>query len=261
LFGQLIMMLILFTSVGLILFGVFSESFNFVFKGATAYALEVLGVPLTRSFSIVSLGAALPSSTANPNAFGIRWIQAVFIAFTVVFPLAHLASLLFLWLTPLKRETQRKFFVLTEVLNAWSALEVFIIAIIAAILEIQQFAKFIVGSRCNSIDVYLKEYFSDIMKGDFECFDVVATLSSGCWILFGACILYLFTAIVIMKTCHSALDKVIIDNTQNTQINSDEEENDSNQLGRLSEFFLTVGLRLKFVAIVDGDETGEIPDS
>ena len=43
-------------------------------------------------------------------------------------------------------------FVLAEVLNAWSALEVFVISIIAALLEISQFASFIVGDDCDPIN-------------------------------------------------------------------------------------------------------------
>lgn len=34
--------------------------------------------------------------------------------------------------------------------NAWSALDVFIISIVAALLQIQQFAQFIVGGRCDA---------------------------------------------------------------------------------------------------------------
>ena len=42
--------------------------------------------------------------------------------------------------------------VLTEVCNAWSALDVFCVSIAAALLEIQQFAAFIVGDACDGIN-------------------------------------------------------------------------------------------------------------
>lgn len=93
-------------------------------------------------------------------------------------PFAVLSAMLFLWLTPLTLAMQRSLFVLAEVLNAWSALDVFCIAIAAALLEIQQFAAFIVGDSCDAINVLLAEFFDEQLDGDDKCFDVVAQLDT-----------------------------------------------------------------------------------
>ena len=83
----------------------------------------------------------------------------------------HLGLLLALWVAPLSLKEQRFFFVASEVLSAWSSLDVFTVSIIvreqtvvcvlvgwmtvddtlfwhcvqAAIFEISQFAQFLVG--------------------------------------------------------------------------------------------------------------------
>lgn len=72
-----------------------------------------------------------------------------------------------------------------QVLNAWAALDVFVFGLIASILEISQFSQFIVGDKCDEINVLLKKYANTLLDGDDRCFDVQTTLGAGCWILFG----------------------------------------------------------------------------
>ncbi len=50
---------------------------------------------------------------------------------------------------------QRKLFTVAEMLNAWSTIDVFVISIIAALLEIKQFAAFIIGDSCNVVNEWL----------------------------------------------------------------------------------------------------------
>jgi len=97
--------------------------------------------------------------------------------------------------------------VLTEVLNAWSAIDVFVISILAALLEIQQFAQFIIGDRCNLINEILRQHFDGALNGDDKCFDVKTKLYTGCWLLFSGAIIYLLSAFIVMRACHKALDE------------------------------------------------------
>eukprot|EP01092_Planopodium_desertum_P006453 TRINITY_DN2682_c0_g1_i2.p1 TRINITY_DN2682_c0_g1~~TRINITY_DN2682_c0_g1_i2.p1 ORF type:complete len:196 (-),score=29.30 TRINITY_DN2682_c0_g1_i2:69-656(-) len=122
-------------------------------------------------------------------------------------PLLYLLVLLVLWVVPMKSQLRRIVFVLSEIFNAWSALEVFVVSVIAALLEIEQFAKFIIGNRCDQINVLLQDYASDLLEGDNVCFDVVATLKEGCWILFAGCLLYLLVGTLVMKICHKVLEE------------------------------------------------------
>jgi len=165
-----------------------------------------LSEPISNSYSLITLGTSIPSSSADPNSFGIRWVQATFFLFALAIPLTLLIFLLFLWLVPLSHKSQSKLYIITEILNAWAAIDVFVISIIAALLEISQFAQFIIGDRCDLINQILVEYFNGELNGVDKCFDVVTKLDAGCWLLFGGCISYIISSVVVMRTCHRALE-------------------------------------------------------
>jgi hypothetical protein len=124
----------------------------------------------------VQVGDALPQASGEPNDFSIRWIQVCYYLFGLGMPLALLTTLLFLWLVPLSLHRQRQVFILAEILNAWTALDVFCISILAALLELQQFAAFIVGDSCDGINQILTKYLDGPLEGDDKCFDVIAKL-------------------------------------------------------------------------------------
>ncbi|KAL6068024.1 LBP/BPI/CETP family, carboxy-terminal domain protein [Balamuthia mandrillaris] len=206
--GKVLVTALLLISLVMITVGSFIPSFEFQFHGLAAIALELLGYSTEQSFSVISLGTAIPSHSADPNGFGIRIIQATYFIFVFVVPLLHLITLLTLWLLPLRPAYQRRMFLVSEVLNAWSALEVFVISIIAALLEIEQFAEFIVGDKCELIDAITKQYFRGFLHGEpATCFSVVATLRWGCWLLFAACLLYLVAGFLVMRLCHKIMEE------------------------------------------------------
>jgi len=140
-----------------------------------------------------------------PDGFGTRCIQATFFIFSLVVPLLHLVLLLVLWLAPLTARVQKKLYLLAEVLNAWSGLDVFVLSLLAALLEINRFAQFIVGDKCNIIKEILEKYFNNAFEG--LCFEVIPSLDTGCWLLFGAAILYFISGTLVMRACHAALEK------------------------------------------------------
>ena len=94
---------------------------------------------------------------------------------------------------------------MSEILNAWSCLDVFVVSIIAAVLEIGQFAHFIVGDKCDFINPFIKKYFSETLDGHDTCFEVEAYLQSGCWVLFISAITYFIASFIVMKVCRKAL--------------------------------------------------------
>jgi hypothetical protein len=81
-----------------------------------------------------------------------------FFIFAVAMPCAYVICLLVLWMVPLTYKFQSRLLTLTATIHAWSALEVFVISIIAALLELQQFAQFIIGHRCDLINKVLRAY-------------------------------------------------------------------------------------------------------
>lgn len=204
-FGKVLVVFLLLLSIGLIIFGSLIDSFAFEWKGATGWILELVNRNPKTSYSIISLGRDLPQSSISPNSPGIRFIQVIFFTFIVGVPLAYLSSLVLLWLVPLASVAKRRLFMMTEVFDAWAALEVFVVSVIAALLEIRQFAQFIIGNRCDAINKLLAEYFNGDLENDNVCFDVIATLDKGCWILFAAGLIYMIVGGILMRFCNTII--------------------------------------------------------
>jgi uncharacterized paraquat-inducible protein A len=99
-----------------------------------------------------------PESSIAENGLGTRFIQVSFFIFAVAMPIAYLVCLLVLWMIPMTYTAQSRLLTLTTTIHAWSALEVFVVSIIAALLELQQFAQFIIGQRCDLINNVLAIY-------------------------------------------------------------------------------------------------------
>ena len=133
-------------SIILQLVGAYGYAFRFTFGGLVAYLLELVSPALVdTSYSLLSLGARIPEvSDPAHGSLGPLVIQAVFYIFALVTPIVQLAALLVLWYKPLRLQRQFQLYVVAEVLHAWSGLEVFVISILAALLELQQFVGFIV---------------------------------------------------------------------------------------------------------------------
>lgn len=75
----------------------------------------------------------------------------------IIVPFVYLIFLLILWSLPMTVKVQKLIFKISEILNAWSSLEVFIIALLATLTELSRFAIFLIGDKCNPIDKILKD--------------------------------------------------------------------------------------------------------
>ena len=204
-FGTIVVAVLLVVSFGLVMGGAAVHSFVFHFRGAAGAIFPYAGVEKDRPYSLISLALELPEAALSPNGFGVRWVQATLLIFSLVVPLSYLFMLFVLWMIPMKPLLQGRLFILTEVLRAWSAMEVFVLAVIAALTELEQFAQFLVGDRCDSINPLLAIIFGEVLNGDAKCFDVTTSLADGCWLMFSACVLYIFTGQVVMTLVHEAI--------------------------------------------------------
>jgi len=234
--GSLLITFGLIISLCLLIVGSYWISFEFQFRGAAAIALSYLSQSVSQAYSLITLGLGLPSASPEPNSFGIRFIQVTFFLYGLAIPLFHLFFLLILWLLPLSRKSQRRIYILTEILNAWSAIDVFVISVIAALLEISQFAQFIIGNRCDQINYYLALYLNDVLKGVDKCFDVITKLDTGCWLLFAGCVSYVVSSFFVMRACHRALsnrekeDKILTEKEPDEIEPEPEDEKEENQI-------------------------------
>ena len=213
-FFRILITILLFSTLGLIILGSLITSFSFYFHGLAGYALDLFDISPHRDYSILKLGFSVPDSYEDPNDGVIRFTQVIYFLTVFVLPVAMLINVIFLWLVPLPRKAQKFFYSITEILNAWSCLDVFVMAIIAAIVEIGQFTEFIVGDKCDAIDPFIAKYFYKTLDGHNTCFEVRAYLKSGCWILFAAAIIFFISSNIVMKVCRNALDERLPDNVK-----------------------------------------------
>ena len=197
--------LTLIAAIALLGEGVCRESFEFTFKGAAGLVLAP--EDRTAAYSVLSLGGQIPAAVEDPEDFGIRWIEITYYIFALGMPFGCLAVMLALFVTPLTKRSASRMYVLAEVCNAWSAMEVFMISVIAALLEIQQFAAFIVGDKCDPINAFLEKYFDVKLEGDDVCFDVVANLAPDCAYLFTGAALNTLVSWGMLRLAHSALEE------------------------------------------------------
>merc|ERR1712194_286213 len=136
--------------------------------------------------------------------FIYEFTKAMCWLFLVVIPLLHLTSLLVLWVVPVTGRVQRLSYLAAEVMIAWSMVEVFIVALIITVMEIQQ----IVHNFANKCNILLEQVNSEIVSplhewfpetvqridevqrtddsDHLKCITMNNSLLSGCWLLFGA---------------------------------------------------------------------------
>jgi len=166
-----LLVVLLFSAFVLLGFGISQECFRFEFGGLAGLAL---GEERITNYSLLSLGAAIPKSVERPAGVSVYVLQVAFYFYAVVTPFAALFFLLLILVFPLTLRRQCQLLTLAEIANAWSAVEVFALSIIAALLEISTFASFIIGSRCDIIDEILKDY--DTVGVD-TCYTVKSTVT------------------------------------------------------------------------------------
>ena len=122
--------------------------------------------------------------------------------------------IIILWFVPMPRKAQKFLYSIAVILNAWSCIDVFVIALLAGVLQIAQFAKFMVGDKCDSIVPIIHNYFSKTLDGHDSCFEVQTYLSEGSWLFFSAAITFFIASFVILKVCRNALNERLPDHVK-----------------------------------------------
>ena len=206
--GQTFVSVLLILSLLLLVFGAAAvTSVRYQFRGAAGALLgpalyDQSELPTT--YSVLSLGRSIPSPVDHITN---RATQILFFVFALGAPICYIASLLLLWLHPMTLQQAQSAFVCAEVLNAWSALEVFIVTTIVTMVELPIFVRYMIGDECEFLNQELaKPPVSQWFKhNDYTCFDLAAGLDVGCWILLGAAGLVFVAGRMVMGYCHAAL--------------------------------------------------------
>lgn len=204
--GQGLLVSLLITTFGFLTRGFLQESFTFEIGGVAGV---MLGEDANRtSYSVLSLGAALPSSVEDPQSQSIVFLQATFFFFTVVTPILCLILIFALMLAPLTLKWQRHLLVAAEIANSWSAVEVFLLSILAALFQISTFASFMIGDKCDEINILAEKLFD---QKDTVCFTVDASVESNCWYLLVGAMANMFLVSFLLGFAETAVEEKMED--------------------------------------------------
>lgn len=103
----------------------------------------------SEAYSILRVGLDVPQSTLEPNAFGIRWVQAMYFFLAIALPLTNSVLIGILYMFPMTKPWQDRLFVLAEITFSWSCAEVLMISAVFSILQIPLFGNGLVDAGCN----------------------------------------------------------------------------------------------------------------
>ncbi len=184
------------------------NAFTLHFEGLVGGLLEASGGE-TKSFSLLSLSTALLDFGRETEGTTMSVLPYAFIVLTLGVPLVWLAQLLTLWVLPLSRLWQMRLLSVAEVLQAWSALDVFLLTVVASLMELDKFAHFIVDDLCAGVNGVLEDYFSggDLVPGEASCFGVKATMEGGTWMLLAVSIVSMAVGHFVMHVGNRARDE------------------------------------------------------
>ncbi|KAG7348528.1 paraquat-inducible protein A domain containing protein [Nitzschia inconspicua] len=202
--SQALLIGLMLCTMGLLIVGFLQESFSFEIVGLAGAAMG--DDNNSASYSVLSLGMAIPQSIKDPATFQSSFLQMSYFLFTVFTPIASLSVMLVLMVWPLTHKFQRDLLMIAEALNAWSATEVFLLSIVAALFQISQFAAFLVGDKCDKLYQMVNTIF-DGQEFNEVCFGVNASVQSNCWYLVAGTVLNSWVVSFALKIAHAAVEE------------------------------------------------------
>jgi hypothetical protein len=193
------------------------EFLTCVAVGMTNFTLHVVGLigaslgkDANTDFSLVQLASKVGTVSSETAPLALWGLTGFYAILCLVLPLLWIVLALIIWLVPMRPDTLRSMLVFAETVYAWASLDVMLVVIAISLLEIDQVAKFILGSECDSLNEMLEHYDSigSLLPGEASCFGVQTTLNDGFWV----CVLAVFASHMcggfVMTAAHQALDEL-----------------------------------------------------
>lgn len=209
-FRRMILLILLLVII-LLGFGCTRRSFVFQFGGLAG---DALGDGRRSAYSLVSLGSSIRDSVEDPNSAGVVALQAVYYFYALITPFGCLLCLFILLTIPMTTRKQLFLLTMVETTNAWSAVEVFVLTIVAALLQISTFSSFMVGSHCDIINEILNDYFDSTE----HCYSVDATVTASSVFLVTGVILNSFLVSLLLRLAHTAMGERIAEEEQGPDV-------------------------------------------
>jgi len=139
-------------------------------------------------YSVFSMTAAIMKtgqSGSTSDRIGLGFLVFVFVATIFVVPIALVASILYHWfasINPLNRE-KRLFF--TESVESWQYMQVYVLSIILAALQLGGVSEAMVEAVCGPFEHLFSSlsYFGILEERYAKCFRIEAYVELGSWLL------------------------------------------------------------------------------
>ena len=193
-FGQLSILILMIIMTILLLVGSSVPSFRMRTAGIAGKLLD-LGDEGShdKHYSILSVTAFVSDQATEEwsSQVGIRGICALFIFCSFIVPVLQSMLLASIWYTRLSLPGLKIHMIVCEVLGAWQYLEVYMIAIIFALLQIKDLSKVMMQGQCEVIGGFLQTLFDLglIEEEHNDCFYVEASTEDGVYYLLGAAVI------------------------------------------------------------------------
>ncbi|KOO24711.1 hypothetical protein Ctob_005435 [Chrysochromulina tobinii] len=193
------------------------EFLTCVAVGMTNFTLHVVGLigallgkDANTDFSLVQLASKVGTVSSETAPLALWGLTGFYAILCLVLPLLWIVLALIIWLVPMRPDTLRSMLVFAETVYAWASLDVMLVVIAISLLEIDQVAKFILGSECDSLNEMLEHYDSigSLLPGEASCFGVQTTLNDGFWVCVLAVVASHMCGGFVMTAAHQALDEL-----------------------------------------------------
>jgi hypothetical protein len=157
--------------------GMLQVSLAFTFKGLVGDGLVDVH-DRYRPYSMLSIGTSIDTDMGGVPR-GTALLTAVFFIFALIGPVLRVFGLAVLWFVPFRPSSQRLWFHLMEIIDTWSALDVYFVSTLAATLEIGNLSESILGGSFPGMEVLVERALPQYGG----LFVVKESLLNGMWLM------------------------------------------------------------------------------
>uniref|UniRef100_A0A7S1YM47 Uncharacterized protein n=1 Tax=Grammatophora oceanica TaxID=210454 RepID=A0A7S1YM47_9STRA len=191
----------------LVIVGCFLSSFSLEYLGLLGLGIEA-GQEFEEAqyeYSVFDIAKALMDQASllgqTKDYVGLGSIVFVFLLTVLVVPILQTIALLVHWIRPMTRPQRKRWIVMVEILQAWQYVEVFVIAVILSAWQFASVSEFFLNQYCEALDDILATlaFYGILKQDDAQCFQVIATIKTGTYLLIGAAFLLNLFNTFVMK--------------------------------------------------------------
>lgn len=183
--------------------GMLQVSMSFTFAGFVG-AVIVDDHDRCREYSLMSIGTSIETNMGSVKAGGI-FLTGVFFLVSFVCPLLRICGLSVLWFVPMRPQQQKFWFHLMEVIDSWSALDVYFVSTLAATLEISAMSQVILGHSFPAVELLVDQ----VLPRYGGLFVINEKLLNGMFLIMTGVVFEKFMSLIIVaQTAQSVAERI-----------------------------------------------------